>query len=66
MNTEILVKRLKSLAWRIGMMTLAMAVAFALDNLSEFNLSPQLTIILGLVLGEVSKWLNVDIRSDKK
>jgi len=65
MKTEILKKRLKSLVWRLGMMVLAMVVTFTADNLDLFNFSGEITIVLGLVLGEVSKWLNVDLRSIK-
>ena len=57
-NQSILLKRLQSLTWRIGMMILAVVVSFALDNINLLDLNPQLTILLGLVLGEVSKWLN--------
>lgn len=50
--------RLKSLAWRIGMMIGAIVVDFALQNLGLFQLNDTLTVVLGLVLGEVSKMLN--------
>lgn len=55
---EQFIKRLKSFAWRVGMMFIALLVAFASENLAGFGLSAQTTIILGLVLGEVSKFLN--------
>lgn len=58
MDTAKLVPRLKSLAWRIGMMSVAMLIDFSLTNLELFNLAPQVTVVLGLVLGEVSKYLN--------
>lgn len=48
-------KRLESLAWRIGMMTVAAIVDFGAQNLGLFNLPPEVTTIIGLVLGEVSK-----------
>lgn len=54
----ILVKRLKSLTWRAGMMLAALVVSFALENLSLLSFSEEVTVILGLVLGEVSKHLN--------
>lgn len=57
-NKEQLVKRLKSLAWRIGMMVAAVAVDFLLQNLGLFGLPTIVTVSLGLVLGEVSKYLN--------
>lgn len=55
---EQLKKRLQSLAWRVGMMTLAISLQFAIENASELNISPLVTVLLGLVLGEVSKYLN--------
>lgn len=50
--------RLKSFAWRTGMMLLAVTVDFALQNLDLLNLTPQATVVLGLILGELSKYLN--------
>lgn len=58
MNVESLKKRAKSFAWRAGMMLVALVVAFLTESLSDFNLSPQVTVVLGLVLGEISKALN--------
>ncbi len=44
--------------WRIGMMGAALAVEFALENLGLFGLPAWATVGAGLLLGEVSKWLN--------
>lgn len=55
---EQLVKRLKSFAWRGGMMTLAFALAWVSQNVGLLELDPTLTVIIGLVAGEVSKALN--------
>ena len=57
-NKIVFVKRLKSLLWRAGMMTSALAVDFVLENLGLFALPQSAIVILGLVLGEVSKHLN--------
>lgn len=54
----IYVSRLKSFAWRTGMMTLAMFVDFTAQNVGLFELPPEATVLLGLILGEVSKYLN--------
>ena len=51
-------KRLKSLAWRTFMMSFATAIAFIGENLNLLELSPGITVVLGLFLGEVSKFLN--------
>lgn len=55
---DILTKRLKSFAWRAGMVLAALAVDFAVTNLTLFELPNGITVFLGLVLGEVSKYLN--------
>jgi hypothetical protein len=55
---EVYVKRLKSFAWRLGMMLLAVALDFTAKNLGDFEMSDEITVILGLVLGELSKYLN--------
>ena len=57
MNSQF-IKRLKSLAWRAGMMGIAAVVAGVLENLNMLELSPTYTMLLGLVLGEISKHLN--------
>lgn len=55
---QMLINRVKSLLWRMGMMTLAGVVAIVLDNLGIFHLGPVLTGALGLILGEISKMIN--------
>ena len=55
---EQLKKRLKSLAWRAGMMGLAAVIVTIADGLAGLGISPAVVGILGLVLGEISKQLN--------
>jgi hypothetical protein len=57
-NKEILKKRSKSFVWRLGMMIVALLIDFALQNIGLVNLPSEVTTLLGLVLGEVSKQLN--------
>lgn len=54
---EQLQKRLTSFAWRLGMMLLAVTVDFTAQNLGIFEMSPTVVTVLGLVLGEVSKFI---------
>jgi hypothetical protein len=54
----ILIKRIKSLLWRGSMMALAVLVSFLLDNVSSLDLPQWATVVLGLGLGELSKYLN--------
>lgn len=51
-------KRLKSLLWRAVMMGLAFLVQAIINNLTALELSAQVTVFVGLVLGEVSKAIN--------
>lgn len=56
-----IVKRLKSLLWRAGMMAVAAFAAYLTANIADLHLAPSATVLLGLVLGEVSKWLNTRV-----
>jgi len=51
-------KRFMSLVWRSGMMAIAFFVQVLLENLNVLELDSTLTTVIGLGLGEVSKWLN--------
>ncbi|MHC1728054.1 MAG: hypothetical protein AB9866_18970 [Syntrophobacteraceae bacterium] len=44
------------------MMGLAVFVGFVSDNLVSLELSPAVTVILGLFLGELSKFLNSETK----
>lgn len=55
---EMLINRLKSFAWRLGMAVIAFIFAWVAENIGLLELSPAMTGILALVLGEVSKALN--------
>lgn len=57
-TSEAFIKRVKSFAWRAGMMTLAFFLAYVSENIGALELDPTVTMVLGLVLGEVSKALN--------
>ena len=51
-------KRLKSFVWRLGMVTVVFALEWVSGNVGLLELSPQVTMVLGLIAGEVSKYLN--------
>jgi len=61
---EELGKRLSSFGWRLTMMIAATIVAFMLDNLEVLNLAPGVIAVLGLVLGEVSKQINNNLKNE--
>lgn len=50
--------RMKSLLWRTGAMFFAGLVGIFSDTVLNAGLSPQVTVLLGLIFGEVTKWLN--------
>mgnify|MGYP001602612165 CR=1 FL=1 len=50
--------RTKSFIWRTGMMVLAFACVAIVENLGILELDPTVTTVIGLILGEVSKYLN--------
>lgn len=52
------ISRAKSFGWRISMMAIAFVITFAIDNLSAFNLSGEVAVVAGLLLGEASKFVN--------
>jgi hypothetical protein len=57
MNAQ-LKKRLKSFSWRLGGMVVVAVLAFVVDNATLLEIPPYLVVVLGLILGEVTKYLN--------
>jgi len=56
---EQIIKRLKSLGWRLGAMVVAFIIAsFADEILPMLEVSPEVKTVIGLMLGEVTKYLN--------
>lgn len=55
---EQFIKRAKSFAWRLGMVTLVFVLEWISGNIGLLELSPQVTMVLGLMAGELSKYLN--------
>lgn len=58
MNKELLVKRLKSFAWRLGGMAVVAGLNFVAENLGLTGLSPAVVAVIGLGVGELTKALN--------
>jgi len=55
---DVLKNRLKSFGWRLGMMLVAVIIDFTLKNLSTLDLGQNTTVVLGLLLGEASKYIS--------
>lgn len=47
--------RFTSFYWRMGMMTLAGFTALIAENVSSLDINAQITVVLGLIFGEISK-----------
>ena len=57
-NQVILLKRMKSLCWRVGMVALVAVLNVLATNLNLFNLPAEVIVIMSLVLSEITKQLN--------
>lgn len=51
-------KRTKSLIWRIADMAVVFAVAFMIEELTSLEVSGTYKVLVGLLIGELTKWLN--------
>lgn len=47
------------------MMVSVALVNYVITNMSGFGLSPEMTVIIGLIAGEVSKFLNTELTSEE-
>jgi len=65
-NKVILIKRFKSLAWRLGGLGAVALLNYVATNLELFNLSPQVVAMLALVCGELTKYLRVNLPTLRK
>lgn len=52
------IKRLKSFAWRLGCVMAIAGLSWIAENLSAFELPQWIIMLVGLVTGEATKWLN--------
>lgn len=57
--------RLKSFAWRMCMMFIAGVLDIIIQEISKGQFDNSYTVIIGLVLGEISKFLNNKYRLNK-
>ncbi len=60
MNQKVL-NRFKSFGWRTLMMCLVIVADYVVNNLTGFGLPAIVTIVVGLIAGEVSKFLNTEL-----
>lgn len=64
-NKTILKKRFKSFVWRLGGMTLVAILSFIAESIELFDLAPGFVVVIGLIVGEISKYLNVNLKELK-
>lgn len=57
----VLVARFKSLAWRVAGVAAVLLLNFIADNIGLFNLSPMIVTLIGLVVGELTKFVNSNL-----
>jgi hypothetical protein len=60
MTKEQLLKRLRSFGWRFMCVALIAGISWATENLGMFEVPVVLQGIIGLALGEVTKWLRTN------
>lgn len=56
--------RVKSFYWRTGMMVLAVIIQQAISLISTLQLGSTTTVLLGLILGEISKYINQSLSTN--
>lgn len=50
--------RLKSFLWRGGAIMIVAGLSYVAENIGQFNLSPEMVVFVGLVIGEITKAIN--------
>ena len=58
---EKLKSRLRSLAWRAGGMLVVMGLNFIVTNVGLLDLSPLIVTLVGLMVGEVTKFIKINL-----
>lgn len=61
-----LIKRVQSFCWRALMLGIVVSIDYLLKNLGILEMPDVVTLILGGLLGEVSKWMNNKIQKSKE
>jgi len=57
-NKAIFVKRFKSFLWRLGGIAAVTLLDFIADTIGLFDLAPGVVVVVGLIVGEITKYLN--------
>ncbi len=65
-NKEILITRTKSFFWRLGAYVVVAILNFIAENIGLFELPPLIVMLVALVCGEVTKYLNMNLPKLKR
>jgi hypothetical protein len=57
-NKELLLKRIKSFLWRLCSVMLVAGLSWISQNITGFGLPDWAVAGVGLLIGEITKWIN--------
>lgn len=60
-NKKVLISRTKSFIWRLAGVCIVASLNFLADQIGMFDLPVYIVGILGLVVGETTKYFNVNL-----
>jgi hypothetical protein len=58
---QVLEARIKSFVWRLGAVLVAAALNWLTTEITTWHLSPEWVTLAGLLLGELTKYLNSNV-----
>lgn len=62
---EQIIKRIKSLLWRAGAFAVVAFLTFIIENIADVGIASQWVVLVSLLLGEVTKFLNNQIHREE-
>lgn len=58
--------RIKSFLWRLGAYAVVAISTYTVANLADLGVNAQLVAIIGLIAGEITKWINSKYQLEMK
>lgn len=65
-NEKVLINRFKSFIWRLGGYIATVILAFIAEHLGLLDIPEVLVVIITLVVGEITKYINVNLPELKR
>ena len=65
-NKKVLMHRFKSFVWRLGGYISTAVLAFIIEHLGLLNIPEVLIVITTLIVGELTKYINVNLPELKR